>query len=345
VLLPHLASFKPIEETKRPVYPPGPRQAQDYRVIDGLFSIAPGRIKTPMELVATLISAPDRPRLTAKKVAAAARSISEAGGEADTPKWLADDLACDIHFGGLDLAAARTLARGIVAEEEFDLVVQPRKGRRKQLLIADMDATIVTGETLDELAAHAGLKEEISAITARAMRGEIDFKTALRERVDKLKGLPVDALSETLAATKLTAGARTLVQTMRAHDAYTVLVSGGFRFFTRAIASQVGFHEDQANDFIIEDDRLSGKVVEPILDKEAKLTALQDYANQRALPLSATLATGDGANDLPMITAAGLGVAFHAKPMVEAEAPASIRWGDLTALLYLQGYSKPEFHN
>lgn len=302
-----------------------------------------GRIKTGMELVATLIADPQRADLTADNVAGVLELITGHGGSTEDPKWLGEGLACDINFNGLDLTAARTLAQTHAGTASFDLVVQPQEARRKKLLIADMDSTIVTGETLDELAAHAGLKDQISEITARAMRGEIDFKTALRERVGKLRGLSVDALAETLAATQLTPGARTLVQTMRAQGAFTVLVSGGFRFFTRDIATQVGFHEERANDLVIEDHRLTGTVVEPILDKDSKLQALNQYAAEKNVPLSATLATGDGANDLPMIKAAGLGVAYHAKPIVETEAPASIRRGDLTALLYLQGYSRTEF--
>lgn len=298
-----------------------------------------------MDLVATLIADPLRANLSAGHAAKVSAMITGNGGEIDPPAWLDDGIACDICFRGLDLRRSRSLAREQFETAAFDLVIQPREGRRKKLLIADMDSTIVTGETLDELAAHAGLKEQISEITARAMRGEIDFKTALRERVGKLQGLPEAALAETLAATKLTPGARALVQTMRSQGAYTVLVSGGFRFFTSAIASLVGFQDQQANNFIIEDGRLTGKVVEPILDKDAKLSALNAYAEQMKLSLSETLATGDGANDLPMITAAGLGVAYHAKPIVVSEAPASIKWGDLTALLYIQGYRRTEFRS
>ena len=206
-----------------------------------------------------------------------------------------------------------------------------------------MDSTIVVGETLDELAGQAGIKDQVADITARAMRGEIDFKAALFERVNMLKDLPVDRLDQTLAGTALTPGARVLVQTMRAHGAFTVLVSGGFRFFTRHVAAMAGFHEEHANDLIIEGGRLTGRVAEPILDKQAKLDLLNRYAAERQIPLSATLTTGDGANDLPMLQAAGLGVAYHAKPVVEAEAPAAINNGDLTALLYVQGYKFSEF--
>ena len=206
-----------------------------------------------------------------------------------------------------------------------------------------MDSTIVTSETLDELAAHAGLKDQVAAITERAMRGEIDFKGALRERVAMLTGLPEDALAQTLAGIELTPGARTLVRTMRAAGAYTALVSGGFGYFTSRVAAMCGFDEDRANSLLIEDGALTGKVGEPILDRESKLATLEELAVSKNVPLSATMATGDGANDLPMIQAAGLGVAFRAKPAVEEAAPAAIRHGDLTALLYLQGYRRPQF--
>ena len=298
-----------------------------------------------MQLVATLITDPRRADLSPEKVTNVLEVMTARGATTEQPIWLAQGIACDIFFEGMALAAAREMARTDFETAETGLVIQSRADRRKKLLIADMDSTIVTSETLDELAAHAGIKDQISHITARTMRGEIDFKAALRERVGKLAGLSVEALGETLSHVKLTPGARTLVQTMRADGAHTVLVSGGFRYFTRAITSQVGFHEERANEFVIREDRLTGDVVEPILDKDAKLEALNEIAAQKNLPMSATLATGDGANDLPMIKAAGLGVAYHAKPIVEAEAPASIKWGDLTALLYLQGYRQSEFRS
>jgi len=298
-----------------------------------------------MSLVATLITDPARADLGADAADRFRGAVADAGGAVGRPDWLAPGVACDVPLDGVALAAARRLAGAIATACGIDVVVQPADERRKRLLIADMDATIVTGETLDELAAEAGLKDRISAITARAMRGEIDFEGALRERVAMLKGLPVAALQKTFDRTSLTPGARALVQTMRAGGAYTVLVSGGFRFFTGRIAAAVGFHRDQANDLVIEGDRLTGEVVEPILGREAKLQALKHCAALNGVPLSATLATGDGANDLAMIQAAGLGVAFHAKPVVEAEAPAAVRHGDLTALLYIQGYRKADFRS
>jgi phosphoserine phosphatase len=296
-----------------------------------------------MKFVATLITDPVRADLGADSVERVGAFLTALSAKVSAPDWLDDSIACDIFVEAETLPPIRDALRAEFGDAAFDLVIQPTEGRRKSLLMADMDSTIVIGETLDELAARAGLKEQISAITERAMRGEIDFKGALRERVGMLKGLAESALTSTLAETVLTGGAETLVRTMRAHGAYTALVSGGFRFFTRHIAGITGFHENRANELLIEDGVLTGEVAEPILDKESKLASLREIAAARDIPLSATMATGDGANDLPMIQASGLGVAFRAKPMVEAKAPASIRHGDLTALLYIQGYRRPEF--
>ena len=298
-----------------------------------------------MELVATLITGPGLKDLTERRVGTVLDALQAVGWSATQAAWLNKNIACDIFVEGPTLEEARALVRRDFANTGFDFVVQPREQRRKKLLLADMDSTIVVGETLDELADKAGIKDQVAEITARAMRGEIDFKAALFERVNMLKDLPVDRLDQTLAGIVLTPGARTLVRTMRAHGAFTILVSGGFRLFTRHVAAIAGFHEHQANDLIIEDDRLTGRVAEPILDKEAKLALLNRSAAERQIPLSASLTTGDGANDLPMLQAAGLGVAYHAKPVVEAAAPAAIRNGDLTALLYLQGYNFSEFRS
>jgi phosphoserine phosphatase len=216
------------------------------------------------------------------------------------------------------------------------------RGRRKALLVADMDSTIVTTETLDEIAAYAGLKEKIAAITRRSMNGEIDFSQALRERVGMLKGLSLDALEKTWRQTRLTPGARELVATMRAHNATTALVSGGFTFFTSRVAALVGFDEHRANTLLDDGVALTGKVAEPILGRDAKLELLRELAAKRRLRMSATLAVGDGANDLAMLLAAGLGVAFHAKPIVAAAARAQVRHGTLRALLFAQGYRASE---
>ncbi len=216
--------------------------------------------------------------------------------------------------------------------------------RRKRLFIADMDSTMIEQECIDELAEFAGKRAEISAITERAMRGELDFEAALKERVAMLEGLPVSVLQETFdKRISLTPGARTLVQTMNAQGAITALVSGGFTFFTARIAEACGFHHHQANELLTEDGRLTGRVAEPILGRAAKQNALLRLAGENDIDLADTLAVGDGANDLAMLERAGLGVAFHAKPAVAEAAHARIDHGDLTALLYLQGIPQAEF--
>jgi len=225
----------------------------------------------------------------------------------------------------------------------IDAITTKARGRRKGLLVADMDSTIVTTETLDELAAYAGIQAEIAAITKRSMNGEIDFATALRERVGMLKGLKLDALEKTWVQTSLTPGARELVATMRAHNATTALVSGGFTWFTGRVAEQIGFDVHRANTLLEDGAALTGEVGTPILDRFAKLEILEELATARGLKLTATLAVGDGANDLDMLRAAGLGVAYHAKPIVAAEARARVDHGNLRALLFAQGYKASEF--
>jgi phosphoserine phosphatase len=233
-----------------------------------------------------------------------------------------------------DMAAVAAALEGTAV----DAIPTRARGRRKGLLVADMDSTIVTTETLDELAAFAGLKERIAAITRRAMNGELDFPAALRERVGMLAGLPLTALEETWARTELMPGARELVATMRAHNATTALVSGGFSYFTSRVAEAVGFHIQRSNVLFDDGRALTGKVGEPIQGKDAKLAALRELAAARGLKMAATLAVGDGANDLPMLLEAGLGVAFRAKPVVAAQARAQVRHATLRALLFAQGY-------
>jgi phosphoserine phosphatase len=224
-----------------------------------------------------------------------------------------------------------------------DWIVTRARGRRKGLLVADMDSTIVTSETLDELAAHAGLKAEIEAITRRSMNGEIDFAEALRARVAMLRGLRLDALEKTWEKTQLMPGARELVATMRAHNALTALVSGGFTFFTEKVAAAVGFDQHYANGLMHDGSALLGTVEEPILDRDAKKATLLRLAEERGLKLAATLAVGDGANDLAMLAAAGLGIAYHAKPIVAREARARVDHGNLRAVLFAQGYPASAF--
>ncbi len=237
-----------------------------------------------------------------------------------------------------------TTARQIVQGLPIDVNIVPRFKRLKKLLIADMDSTIIEQECIDEMAEHAGKRKEIADITERAMRGELDFEAALKERVAMLAGLPVSVLAQTFEnSISLTPGAQTLVKTMNARNNITALVSGGFTYFTERVAEAVGFGTSQANELVISDDRLSGKVAEPILGRAAKQDALLKIAGEHDIDLVQTIAVGDGANDLAMLGRAGLGVAFHAKPAVAEVADARIDHGDLTALLYLQGITSSEF--
>jgi phosphoserine phosphatase len=296
----------------------------------------------PEHSVLTLVADPATARLSPTHIAHARDALVAAGATPGIPDWLDTGVACDLPFAG-DPAAGLAAVRAALDGAAIDAFAQPAAGRRKKLLVADMDSTIVAEETLDELAAFAGLKERIAAITARSMNGEIDFPTALRERVAMIAGMPEDALACTLAGIRLNAGARTLVMTMRAHGAFTALVSGGFRWFTSRIAARVGFDHDEANDLLVEDGRVTGKVGEPILGREAKLEALGRLAARHGATPAEAVAVGDGANDLPMLQAAGLGVAYRAKPVVAAAVSCRVDHGDLTALLYFQGYRQTEF--
>ncbi len=245
----------------------------------------------------------------------------------------------DWIVAGASLAALHEGGQLAVSGLPVDLCVQPAEGRRKRLLVADMDSTIIGCECIDELADFAGKKAEVAAITERAMRGEIGFEGALKERVAMLAGLPLEALALCYhQRVHLNPGARTLVRTMKAHGARCVLVSGGFKSFTGPVAGAAGFDADFANVLIDDGDRLLGTVGEPILGREAKLATLKQEAAALGIGLADALAIGDGANDLAMIGAAGLGVAYRAKPIVAAEADARIDHADLTALLYFQGY-------
>ena len=256
------------------------------------------------------------------------------------PIVLSSGEAADIPLSGpLDHAALHAALGG----KPIDAIVTKARGRRKALLLADMDSTVITAETLDELAAHAGIGQQIAAITSRAMNGELDFKAALRERVAMLKGLDLAALEKTWERVRLTPGAGELVATMRARGGLTALVSGGFSFFTTKVAAKLGFDVHRSNLLLDDGTTLTGQVAEPILDRDSKLAALHELAAQRGVKLHATLAVGDGANDLDMIRAAGLGVAFHAKPIVANQARAEVRHADLRALLFAQGYPASAF--
>jgi phosphoserine phosphatase len=255
-------------------------------------------------------------------------------GAVGTPDWLAPGIACEIPFDG----PAKPMALPGV-----DAVVLPTANRRKRLLVADMESTMIENEMLDELADFLGLREKIAGITARAMNGELDFAAALNERVALLEGLPVGKLDEAAKRIRYTPGGATLVATMKKHGATCALVSGGFTYFTAMVRRALGFDTDSANTLKHDGRTLAGAVELPILGKEAKLAMLDRLCVERGLHIGEALTVGDGANDLPMLKAAGLGVAFHAKPVVAAEVSARIDHGDLTALLYLQGYRKSEF--
>jgi len=290
--------------------------------------------------VLTLVS-PD-PATLASAEAAADQALARAALPVKAHEPLGP-AAVDIYVDG-EIGAVRKLATDALAHHATDFAAQPLACRRKRLLVADMDSTIINVECLDELADFAGLKAEISAITERAMRGELEFESALRERVGMLKGLSLDALQQAYdQRVRLNPGARTLVRTMAESGARCLLVSGGFTFFTSRVAKAAGFHEDRANALIDDGAALTGKVGEPILGREAKLAALEGEAATLGVPLDQTLAIGDGANDLAMIEAAGLGVAYRAKPIVAALADAKVDHADLTALLYFQGYRASQF--
>lgn len=292
------------------------------------------------DLVATLITPPGN----GSKLAAGIRILRGVVDDTGIDE-LARDEAVDIHFRPTEaLNELKLRLHRLISDLPIDLVVQSAAGRKKRLLIADMDSTVIGQECIDELADFAGLKPRIAAITDRAMRGEIEFEPALRERVKLLKGLPVDAIDRVLAERiRLNEGAKTLVATMRANGAYTILISGGFTAFVEPVAAMAAFDESHANRLLQADGKISGAVAEPILGRKAKLATLEDAIIRLGVAAKDTLAVGDGANDLGMIFRAGLGVAFHAKPKVAEAADARIDHADLTALLFAQGYRRAEF--
>lgn len=290
-------------------------------------------------LVATLIADPAKAPLSEAILDRAAQALNGV----ERRRWLDEGVAADLVFTG-DLNARRAALERALADDRVDVIVQPLVGRAKRLLVADMDSTLIGQECVDELASFAGVGDRVAAITERAMRGEVAFAPALRERVALLAGLPETVIDDVLKARiTLNPGARTLARTMRANGARVVIVSGGFRQFTRAVRERLGADEDRANTLMIEGGKLTGKVIEPILGQDAKLGALKDIAAAMGLARDDTVAVGDGANDLAMLEAAGLGVAYRAKPKVAARAHARIEHSDLTALLYAQGLMRKDF--
>ena len=293
-----------------------------------------------MSHVLTLVAAPGGlPRVLLPALADALRRL---GAEPGAPDWLAEAEAADLPFSGLapEQAAAAVLAA--LGGAPVDAIAQGAANRRKRLLIADMDSTIVRGETLDELAAFAGFGEQVAAITRRSMNGELDFAASLRARVALLRGLDLGALEATWARTALMPGARALVRTMRAAGAHCALASGGFTFFTARVAALCGFSSHHANVLLDDGAALTGAVAEPVFDRDGKLRTLTRLCAELGVPMREAVAVGDGANDLAMLGAAGLGVAFRAKPVVASASRARVDHADLRALLYAQGYRAAE---
>lgn len=300
----------------------------------------PTSAETAMSFIATLMSDPAKADLTSALADTAMRSVDATG-----LTWLADRIACDLVLPeDADPCDAEARLRRGLAGKAIDIVVQKSHDRKKRVLIADMDSTMIGQECIDELADEAGFGDRVSQITARAMNGEIAFEPALRERVALLSGLPVSIIDKVVATRiTLTKGGPELVRTMKHYGGHTALVSGGFTAFTSRVAGLIGFDEHRANELHQRDGALTGEVGEPILGRAAKVEALDEITARLGLGPEDAIAVGDGANDLAMIARAGTGVALHAKPVVAEEADFRIDHGDLTALLYIQGYMRSEF--
>lgn len=295
-------------------------------------------------LVATLVAPWEGPMLELAQLRACEAALAAAGARDVAPDWLEPGRAADIRCGGLEQPAARAAVEAALGDALVDVIVQPEAHRRRRMLVADMDSTMITIECIDELADYAGVKAHVAQVTEAAMRGELDFEQALDGRVALLKGLPESVLQLCYdERVRFTPGGKALIGTMNAHGALTVLVSGGFTFFVDRVAATLGFRLAKANVLDIADGALTGIVHRPIVTAEVKRRTLLDEAVSRGIAPADCLAVGDGANDIPMIEAAGLGVAFHAKPKTQAAANAAIRHGDLSALLFAQGYRRADW--
>lgn len=289
-----------------------------------------------MEFVLTLLADPKKIALSDAFVQSMVLSLASQGISAEKIEWKKEGMACDVFFQHSTPHTPHGVAQAILADQPYDGIVQEVSRRSKKLLISDMDSTMITVECIDELADFVGKKVEVSQITERAMNGELDFEAALTERVALLRGLPEAVLEECYdERVKMMGGAKELLEHFKKQGGYTVLVSGGFTFFTSRVREELGFEEDFANILDIKDGRLTGKVILPILGKEAKLKTLQETCAKMNIKTDEVIAIGDGANDLPMLMAAGLGVAYHAKPVVRAQANAQLNHCDLSALIYV----------
>lgn len=291
-----------------------------------------------MGVIMTLIAGSPAQLVLPEIVTALLRALPGIGA----PDWLAPGTACDLPLGDTEPDTAQRIARQAIAVAPIDVLVQPAAGRRKRLVVADFESTIVENEMLDELADFVGMRDRVAEITRRAMNGELDFAAALGGRVALLQGLPEAVLDDARRRIRLMPGARALLATARAAGVRTALVSGGFTAFAEPIAAELGFDRVVANRLDIKNGRIAGTVASPMVDRDAKRAALLALAAECGIPPDATLAVGDGANDLPMLEAAGLGVAFHARPAVAAAARWRIDHADLTGLLYAQGYRRDE---
>lgn len=296
-----------------------------------------------MQYVLTLTANPAAASLSAATLAEAEEALRSNGLSVGTADWLSPESAVDLPFDGTVAEGLADTLRAALSGLAADVNFQPSAGRRKRLLIADMDSTIITSESLDDLASYAGIGDKIAPITARAMRGELDFEEALKERVAMLAGHPSSLLDRLLSEVEVTQGAQTLVATMRRDGAYTALVSGGFTSLTGPVRERLGFHTDRANILNVADGSFAGTVGEPILGRDAKLVALNEFCAELGIGPANAVTVGDGANDLAMLQAAGMGVAFRGKPAVREAAGFRIDHGDLSGLLYLQGYKESEF--
>lgn len=291
-----------------------------------------------MEHVLTLVSQ----RLSETRVRGALAALERAAMAVGEPHWLASDLACDLPFEGTDPRQVEDRVRDVLAGTAVDLAAQPTRGRRKRLLVADMESTMIANEMLDELGDFAGKRQEIEDVTAAAMRGELDFAGSIRRRVALLEGLGTEVLDRAFDRIEINPGASALVATMAAAGAFSALVSGGVSVFTEPVARRLGFDAWRANRLEIDGDALTGRVIEPILGRDAKVEALEDYCRELEVTPADAITVGDGANDLGLLCAAGTGVAYHAKPAVADAARYRVDHGDLSTLLYFQGYGEAE---